>query len=74
VDFVGVDGRWRGNGPAPPAGAAYVRRWSVAAYAADPADTLVLSVAVLPLVDAVRGGGRSTRGARHATLQTRVAR
>jgi prepilin-type N-terminal cleavage/methylation domain-containing protein len=52
VDYVDQDGQWVGTGTAPVAGAAYVRRWSVAALASDPANAVVLQV----VVTAVRQG------------------
>jgi type II secretory pathway pseudopilin PulG len=73
MDYLGSDGRWRGTGARAPAGAAFVRRWSIVPLAADPADTLVLSVVVVPLADASERGGRPARGARLQTITTRVA-
>jgi hypothetical protein len=72
-DYADAQGRWRGSGAGPPPGTAFVRRWSIEAHAADPADTLVLRVVVLPLVEAA-GGGASGRGVRLATIRTRSGR
>lgn len=73
ADFVGRDGQWRGRGSAPIPGTAFVRRWSVSAHPRDPADTVVLTVVVLPVTEA---SGRATYPAavRLQTLRTRTAR
>src|SRR4051812_8867936 len=73
ADFVAADGRWRGRGAAPPSGAAFVRRWSIAAHPRDPAHTLVLTVVVLPIAEA---GGRATHPAavQLQSIRTRTAR
>jgi hypothetical protein len=73
VDYVGVDGRWRGTGARPAAGAAFVRRWSVEVFAADGPDTLILTVVVLPLVDAP-SSSEGARGVRLSTIRTRARR
>jgi hypothetical protein len=72
VDYVDGEGRWRGNGVRTPAGAAFVRRWSVEAFGGDGGNTVILTVLVLPLADAHLSW--STRGVRLATVRTRVAR
>jgi hypothetical protein len=69
ADFLGVDGTWRASGAAPSSGATFVRRWSIAPYPADPVDTLVLTVVVVPL-----GGGGRHSSARLQTIRTRTAR
>jgi hypothetical protein len=74
VDYVDADGRWRGTGTRPTAGAVYVRRWSVEAFAPDNSNTLVLTVLVLPLVDAAGSTGNPGRGVRLTTIRTRAAR
>ena len=73
ADFVGSDGRWRGRGSTPAPGTAFVRRWSVAPYPRDPANTLVLTVVVLPIAEAA---ARATHPAavRLHTIRTRTAR
>ena len=73
VDYLDVDGRWKGNGAVRPRDAAFVRRWSIAPFAADP-DTQVLSVLVIPVVDAGSGDGNRERQVRLTTIRTRVAR
>jgi hypothetical protein len=40
------EGRWIGNGAAPPRNAVFVRRWAVQPLASDPDRTLILSVLV----------------------------
>lgn len=74
MDYVGVDGRWRGSGGRAPAGAAFVRRWSVVPLGADAAHSLILTVIVLPLADAPSQRGRPSRGARIQTITTRTVR
>jgi len=46
VDYLDGEGRWVGNGPAPPPAATFIRRWAVAPLPQDPARTVVLSVLV----------------------------
>lgn len=45
-DFAGASGQPLGETITPPAGAAYVRRWSIESLPADPANALVLQVLV----------------------------
>jgi len=73
VDFVGRDGHWRGRGAAPVPGTAFVRRWSIAAHQGDPADTLILTVVVLPVAD-VSAGIMHPAAVRLQTIRTRTAR
>lgn len=47
VDYLDRDGRWVGAGPEPPAGTAFVRRWSVTSLAAPAGDALLLQVVVV---------------------------
>ena len=47
VDYLDRDGRWIGTGPQPPAGAAFVRRWSVSPLAVPGGDALLLQVVVV---------------------------
>lgn len=61
VDYLDVDGRWVGTGASPPAGTAFVRRWSIQPLASNPDDTLVLQVRVIPLHRAARSGDRTRR-------------
>jgi hypothetical protein len=72
VDYLDVNGMWRGNGTDPPAGAAYVRRWAIRPFTADPAHTLVFHVLVAPLADAAGADpARSSRAALQTTIRTR---
>lgn len=48
VDYVDALGNWVGTGATPPAGTVYVRRWSIEPLPANPNDTLVLQVRVIP--------------------------
>lgn len=72
VDFLDADGRWVGAGTRAPAEAMFVRRWAVARYAADPADTLVLHVRVLPI--ALEPAGMAARLPGEALLTTALTR
>ncbi len=58
TDYLDRDGAWIGSGANPPAGTAFVRRWSITPVAWAPNDTLRLEVAV-----AATGGGQVTFGA-----------
>jgi hypothetical protein len=72
VDYLDSQGGWRGTGVEPPAGSAFVRRWAILPFAADPLNTLVLHVIVLPISDAaVADGRRSSRAAHQTTIRTR---
>jgi hypothetical protein len=72
VDFTSADGRWLGTGRAPPAGAAFVRRWAILPLLTDPLHTVVLHVAVLPVSEAMVPGGGQPGGAVHlTTIRTR---
>ena len=66
-DFADVNGRSLGGGAAPPAGAIYMRRWSIEPLPADPDNTLVLQVIVLRVVD------HGSVAARMVTVRTRKA-
>jgi hypothetical protein len=72
VDYVDADGRPCGTGTQVPPCAAYVRRWAVEPFGADPEDTRLLVVRVLPVAEAFRE--RPTRAVRLQTVRTRVAR
>ena len=55
VDFLDRNGAWTGNGTAPAAGTAFVRRWAIEAV--DPAgDLLVLQVLVRPVTSGSASG------------------
>jgi Tfp pilus assembly protein PilV len=74
-DFLDADGRWLAGGTRAPAGAAWVRRWSVTAVDSL-ADTLVLRVVVIP-ASASRAGlaaASTTNGAWLVAMRTRRAR
>ena len=77
VDFLDANGRWISAGPAPPAGAAFVRRWSIETPADSSPDTLVLQVLTRPVAeDASPSTTRPSTGrgeARLISLITRVA-
>ena len=76
-DFVDARGRSLGGGPDPPAGAVYVRRWSIESLPTITGSTLVLQVLVNrwrstgPAAAAVVG--RVPDGARLVTVKTRRA-
>jgi hypothetical protein len=72
VDYVDLQGRWCATGARPPACAAFVRRWAVQPFDADPADTRVLTVLVVPAGEASRRA--SPRAVRLQTIRTRAAR
>jgi type II secretory pathway pseudopilin PulG len=73
VDFLDVEGRWVGTGVRAPGSAVFVRRWAVARFAADPANTLVIQVRVLPLAAEPRDtASRQTGEALLTTALTRV--
>ena len=57
TDYLSRDGAWIGSGSDPPAGTAFVRRWSVTPIPWAPDDTRLLQVAV-----AATGGGRVAGG------------
>ena len=55
-DFLDQFGNWVGNGTAAPAGALYVRRWSVEPLPTNPNNTLILQVLVTTIaVESTRG-------------------
>lgn len=70
-DFLDAYGRSLGGGAIPPPGAVYVRRWSIAALAADPAGTLVLQVRLLSR-DAAARGAADPGGVTLTTVRTRL--
>ena len=47
VDYLDRDGRWVGAGSQPPAGTAFVRRWSVSPLGVPGGDALLLQVVVV---------------------------
>jgi prepilin-type N-terminal cleavage/methylation domain-containing protein len=78
-DFLDEYGRALGGGTTPPAGTVYLRRWSVAPAPDDPANTVVLQVAVAPRfsrgsVDATGSGDQRLFGGAHlVSVKTRRA-
>lgn len=73
VDYVDAHGRPIGGGARPPPEAAFVRRWAIEPLLADPADSRVLTVVVLPVSSAARGAAAWSRAVRVATIRTRTA-
>jgi prepilin-type N-terminal cleavage/methylation domain-containing protein len=56
VDFLDMNGVYLGTGATPPAGASYIRRWSIEPLPTNPNNTLVLQVFVTtPAAEARRG-------------------
>ena len=49
VDYLDANGDWVGTGATPPAGTAYVRRWSVEPLPSNPNETLILQVRVIAM-------------------------
>jgi hypothetical protein len=73
-DFVDITGRLLGGGVIPPAGSAFVRRWSIAPLTADPANALVIQVLVLGAQTAFFDVTRSSPDeARVTVVRTRKA-
>lgn len=76
VDYLDATGRWVGGGAAAPPAAVFVRRWSIQPLAADPLDTLVIQVLVLPVTQARRARAQPGRGPGEvllASVRTRTA-
>jgi hypothetical protein len=80
VDFLNAHGAYVGTGTAVPAGASYIRRWSIEPLPTNPNNTLVLQVLVTPVTnEATRVAGPATRrrmpgDALLITVKTRKAR
>lgn len=80
VDFLDAHGAYVGTGTAVPAGASYIRRWSIEPLPTNPNNTLVLQVLVTPVTnEATRVAGPATRrrmagDALLITVKTRKAR
>ena len=56
VDFLDEAGTWLGTGTTPPAGAVYIRRWSITPLPTNPNNTLILQVLVTPIaIEMLRG-------------------
>ncbi len=72
VDYVDAYGNWVGTGAAPPAGAVYVRRWSIEPMPTNPNNTLVLQVLVSRVRPATAAGqARQPDEARLVSIKTR---
>jgi type II secretory pathway pseudopilin PulG len=67
VDYLNQYGAWIGTGTTAPAGAIYVRRWSIEPLPTNPNNTLVIQV----LVGRVTPVGPPTALARQVTVKTR---
>jgi type II secretory pathway pseudopilin PulG len=67
VDYLDQYGRWLGTGLTPPAGALYVRRWSIEPLPTNPNNTLVFQV----LVGRIAPAGPPSDLARQVSLKTR---
>ena len=79
VDFIARDGTSLGGGPQVPAGAMFVRRWSVEPLPTNPNNTLILQVLVFPLAARAEEGtgvvlDRRDLEARLVTVKTRKSR
>jgi hypothetical protein len=77
-DFVDAFGKPLGGGPAPPAGTAYIRRWSIEALPTDPDNAIVLQVMVTPAgrrtaVDTSTTAAPAPDEARLVSVKTRKA-
>jgi type II secretory pathway pseudopilin PulG len=74
-DFVDRHGRPLGGGPTAPAGAVYMRRWSIALLPASLDRTIVFQVLAAPLRNASSGSGsnliHAPEAAHFITLKTR---
>jgi type II secretory pathway pseudopilin PulG len=60
VDYLGPEGQWLGDGPGPPAGASFVRRWAVTPSLGWPDDGVLLQVVVAAIAAERRDGPRTT--------------
>ena len=71
VDYLDDRGRWVGDGSPPPAGAVFVRRWSIRPLAAAPGRSLLIQVLVTTIRDeGVRAGPWLARSGTEALLTT----
>ena len=74
VDYLDARGRWVGNGALVPAGAVFIRRWSIDPFAGSP-DALVLQVLVRPVSSGITGSVRRARAdTRLVTVRARAHR
>jgi len=80
VDYLDSAGQWMGTGATPPAGAVYIRRWSIKPLPTNPNNTLILQVLVTTVrreMQAAALGGTRRRMADDslvATVKTRKAK
>jgi prepilin-type N-terminal cleavage/methylation domain-containing protein len=74
-EFLDANGRWLGAGTAPPAGTAFLRRWSISPLPASPDHVLVLQVLVTGLHTGAGAPGRARapEEARIVSVKTRRA-
>jgi prepilin-type N-terminal cleavage/methylation domain-containing protein len=71
VDYLDMNGQYLGTGATPPAGATYIRRWSVEPLPTNPNNTLVLQVFVTtPQAESRRGAENRRRLSGDAWLVT----
>jgi prepilin-type N-terminal cleavage/methylation domain-containing protein len=70
-DFLDAAGHWLSGGAVPPAGAVFVRRWSIEPLPSRPADTLVLQVMVTRAVHGAAAPQPLPDDARLITLKGR---
>ena len=77
VDYIDRLGQALGTGSAPPAGTAYVRRWSIEPLPTNPNNTLIIQVMVFETGNRPASGDTATtrlpNEARVATVKTRKA-
>lgn len=77
VDYLDAQGGWIGTGATAPPGTVYVRRWSIEPLPANPNDTLVFQVVVIPNEREARRNpsvaGRLRDETRLVSLKTRKA-
>ena len=69
-DFIDIFGRALGGGTTPPAGTAYIRRWSIEALPTNPSHTIVLQVLVTRA--GRRSGGDTSKAAARAPDEARL--
>jgi hypothetical protein len=77
-DFVDVFGRALGGGTTPPAGTAFIRRWSIEALPSNSSHTIVLQVLVTragrrSVADTSKTAPRAPEEARLVSVKTRTA-
>jgi len=70
VDYRDDEGRWVGNGSAPPPGAVFIRRWSVEPLPEDPDHVLILRAIVTTVVSERSRAGPGSMRAMEALLTT----